>query len=108
MVQFHQNYSYEDFVMGYRPSENGFELRSGVFYDFCETARNDINNEYYFIIDEINRANLSSVFGELLMLVENDYRDKHVNLVYKKDELFSVPHNVYIIGMMNTADRSIA
>ena len=108
MVQFHQNYSYEDFVMGYRPSENGFELRSGVFYDFCEKARNDINNEYYFIIDEINRANLSSVFGELLMLVENDYRDKHVNLVYKKDELFSVPHNVYIIGMMNTADRSIA
>lgn len=108
MVQFHQNYSYEDFVMGYRPSENGFELRRGVFYDFCEKARNDINNEYYFIIDEINRANLSSVFGELLMLVENDYRDKHVNLVYKKDELFSVPHNVYIIGMMNTADRSIA
>lgn len=108
MVQFHQNYSYEDFVMGYRPTETGFELRNGVFYDFCEKARSDIENDYYFIIDEINRGNLSAVFGELLMLVESDYRDKPVRLVYKKDKLFSVPHNVYIIGMMNTADRSIA
>lgn len=108
MVQFHQNYSYEDFVMGYRPTETGFELRNGVFYDFCEKARCDIENDYYFIIDEINRGNLSAVFGELLMLVESDYRDKPVRLVYKKDKLFSVPHNVYIIGMMNTADRSIA
>ena len=108
MVQFHQNYSYEDFVMGYRPTETGFELRNGVFYDFCEKARCDIENDYYFIIDEINRGNLSAVFGELLMLVESDYRDKPVRLVYKKDKLFSVPHNVYIIGMMNTADRSVA
>lgn len=108
MVQFHQNYSYEDFVMGYRPTETGFELRNGVFYDFCEKACCDIENDYYFIIDEINRGNLSAVFGELLMLVESDYRDKPVRLVYKKDKLFSVPHNVYIIGMMNTADRSIA
>ena len=108
MVQFHQNYSYEDFVMGYRPTETGFELRNGVFYDFCEKARSDIENDYYFIIDEINRGNLSAVFGELLMLVEGDYRDKPVRLVYKKDKWFSVPHNVYIIGMMNTADRSIA
>ena len=108
IVQFHQNYSYEDFVMGYRPTETGFELRNGVFYDFCEKARCDIENDYYFIIDEINRGNLSAVFGELLMLVESDYRDKPVRLVYKKDKLFSVPHNVYIIGMMNTADRSIA
>lgn len=108
MVQFHQNYSYEDFVMGYRPTETGFELRNGVFYDFCEKARSDIENDYYFIIDEINRGNLSAVFGELLMLVEGDYRDKPVRLVYKKDKWFSLPHNVYIIGMMNTADRSIA
>lgn len=108
MVQFHQNYSYEEFVMGYRPTETGFELRNGVFYDFCEKARSDIENDYYFIIDEINRGNLSAVFGELLMLAEGDYRDKPVRLVYKKDKLFSVPHNVYIIGMMNTADRSIA
>lgn len=108
MVQFHQNYSYEEFVMGYRPTETGFELRNGVFYDFCKKARSDIENDYYFIIDEINRGNLSAVFGELLMLVEGDYRDKPVRLVYKKDKLFSVPHNVYIIGMMNTADRSIA
>ena len=108
MVQFHQNYSYEDFVMGYRPTETGFELRNGVFYDFCEKARSDIENDYYFIIDEINRGNLSAIFGELLMLIESDYRNKPVTLVYKKDEQFSVPPNVYIIGMMNTADRSIA
>lgn len=108
MVQFHQNYSYEDFVMGYRPSENGFNLQKGVFYEFCQKARNDLENDYYFIIDEINRGNLSSIFGELLMLIESDYRDEPVTLVYKKEEKFSVPHNVYIIGMMNTADRSIA
>lgn len=108
MVQFHQNYSYEDFVMGYRPTENGFELRNGVFYEFCQKARNDLEHNYYFIIDEINRGNLSAIFGELLMLIESDYRDKPVTLVYKKDEQFSVPANVYIIGMMNTADRSIA
>ncbi len=108
MVQFHQNYSYEDFVMGYRPSENGFNLQKGVFYEFCQKARNDLENDYYFIIDEINRGNLSSIFGELLMLIESDYRDVPVTLVYKKEEKFSVPHNVYIIGMMNTADRSIA
>ena len=108
MVQFHQNYSYEDFVMGYRPTENGFELRNGVFYEFCQKARNDLEHNYYFIIDEINRGNLSAIFGELLMLIESDYRNKPVTLVYKKDEQFSVPPNVYIIGMMNTADRSIA
>lgn len=108
MVQFHQNYSYEDFVMGYRPSENGFNLQKGVFYEFCQKARNDLDNNYYFIIDEINRGNLSSIFGELLMLIESDYRDEPVALVYKKEEKFSVPPNVYIIGMMNTADRSIA
>ena len=108
MVQFHQNYSYEDFVMGYRPTENGFELRNGVFYEFCQKARNDLEHNYYFIIDEINRGNLSAIFGELLMLIESDYRNKPVTLVYKKDEQFSVPPNIYIIGMMNTADRSIA
>lgn len=107
-VQFHQNYSYEDFVMGYRPTESGFELQNGVFYEFCQKACNDLNNDYYFIIDEINRGNLSAIFGELLMLIESDYRNKPVTLVYKKNETFSVPPNVYIIGMMNTADRSIA
>ena len=107
-VQFHQNYSYEDFVMGYKPNEEGgFELRNGVFYRFCKRAAADREHKYFFIIDEINRANLSKVFGELLMLIENDYRDKPIQLSYR-DELFAVPDNLYILGMMNTADRSLA
>ena len=107
-VQFHQNYSYEDFVMGYKPNdEGGFEMKSGIFYRFCKHAAADREHKYFFIIDEINRGNLSKIFGELLMLIENDYRDKPILLAYK-DELFAVPSNVYIIGMMNTADRSLA
>ena len=107
-VQFHQNYSYEDFVMGYKPNEDGgFELKNGIFYRFCKRAAADCDNKYFFIIDEINRGNLSKIFGELLMLIENDYRDKPIQLAYK-DEAFAVPSNLYIIGMMNTADRSLA
>ena len=107
-VQFHQNYSYEDFVMGYKPIEDGgFELKNGVFYRFCKRAAADSEHKYFFIIDEINRGNLSKIFGELLMLIENDYRDKPIQLAYK-DEVFAVPSNLYIIGMMNTADRSLA
>ncbi len=106
-VQFHQNYSYEDFILGYRPSENGFVLKSGPFYDFCKTAENDANNPYFFIIDEINRGNLSKIFGELLMLIEADKRGKEVKILYS-DTPFSVPKNLYIIGMMNTSDRSLA
>ncbi len=106
-VQFHQSYSYEDFIMGFRPSANGFELKTGVFYDFCKKAEIDGDNEYFFIIDEINRGNLSKVFGELFMLIEGDKRGTELRLLYS-DEKFSVPKNVYIIGMMNTADRSLA
>ena len=106
-IQFHQSYSYEDFIMGYRPDGNSFTLSEGVFYRFCKKARNDPEKEYFFIIDEINRGNLSKIFGELLMLIENDYRKESVTLAYK-DERFSVPENLYIIGMMNTADRSLA
>lgn len=107
-VQFHQNYSYEDFVMGYKPNEEGgFELKNGIFYRFCKKAAADRDNKYFFIIDEINRGNLSKIFGELLMLIENDYRDKPIRMSYR-DEEFAVPDNVYIIGMMNTADRSLA
>ena len=107
-VQFHQNYSYEDFVMGYKPNEEGgFELKNGVFYRFCKCAAADSEHKYFFIIDEINRGNLSKIFGELLMLIENDYRDKPIQLAYK-DEMFAVPSNLYILGMMNTADRSLA
>ncbi len=107
MVQFHQSYSYEDFIMGFRPTENGFELKTGVFYNFCKTAGEDSENKYFFIIDEINRGNLSKIFGELFMLIENDKRDIPMQLLYA-NEKFSVPGNVYIIGMMNTADRSLA
>lgn len=107
MVQFHQNYSYEDFIMGYKPTASGFELREGVFYEFCRKAANDPDRDYYFIIDEINRGNLSKIFGELLMLIENGYRGTTVQLAYRKEE-FAVPDNLYLIGMMNTADRSLA
>lgn len=107
MVQFHQSYSYEDFIMGYRPSGTGFELKRGAFYDFCKKAEIDTDNDYFFIIDEINRGNLSKIFGELLMLIENDKRGIPLQLLYL-DEKFAVPENVYIIGMMNTADRSLA
>ena len=107
MVQFHQSYSYEDFIMGFRPSSTGFELKKGAFYNFCKKAEIDSDNEYFFIIDEINRGNLSKIFGELFMLIENDKRGNALQLLYS-DEKFAVPENVYIIGMMNTADRSLA
>ena len=107
MVQFHQSYSYEDFIQGYRPTEDGYDLKNGAFYTFCKNAEIDSDNEYFFIIDEINRGNLSKIFGELFMLIENDKRGIELQLLYS-EEMFSVPKNVYIIGMMNTADRSLA
>ena len=107
MVQFHQNYSYEDFIMGYRPDGSDFKLTDGIFYRFCQTAANHPDKEYFFIIDEINRGNLSKIFGELLMLIEKDYRGTKATLAYSGMP-FSVPENLYIIGMMNTADRSLA
>ena len=106
-VQFHQNYSYEDFMMGYKPVEDGFELKYGIFYRFCQRAANQPDKEFFFIIDEINRGNLSKIFGELLMLIEKDYRGTKATLAYNGLS-FSVPKNLYIIGMMNTADRSLA
>ncbi|WP_246861306.1 AAA family ATPase [Bacillus sp. REN3] len=106
-IQFHQSYSYEDFIMGYRPTEKGFSLSNGPFYEFCKEAEPEDEQPYFFIIDEINRGNLSKIFGELLMLIESDKRGKELRLLYS-DEQFSVPKNVYIIGMMNTADRSLA
>ena len=107
LVQFHQNYSYEDFVMGYRPDGSGFKLTKGIFYNFCREAQKHPDKEYFFIIDEINRGNLSRIFGELLMLLEKDYRGTEISLAYN-GEPFSVPKNLYLIGMMNTADRSLA
>lgn len=106
-VQFHQNYSYEDFILGYKPCENGFEMKYGIFYQFCQKASNHPDKDYFFIIDEINRGNMSKIFGELLMLIEPDYRDNKIKLAYNGLD-FSVPQNLHIIGMMNTADRSLA
>jgi 5-methylcytosine-specific restriction protein B len=107
MIQFHQNYSYEDFIMGYRPDGSDFKLTDGIFYRFCQTAANHPDKEYFFIIDEINRGNMSKIFGELLMLIEKDYRGTKATMAYSGMP-FSVPENLYIIGMMNTADRSLA
>lgn len=113
MVQFHQSYSYEDFVQGYRPVENGsFKLENGVFYRFCKKAAKYPNLDFFFIIDEINRGNLSKIFGELMLLLEHDKRNQHyaVSLTYGQhsDDAFYIPSNVHIIGTMNTADRSLA
>ncbi|MCL2610368.1 MAG: AAA family ATPase [Defluviitaleaceae bacterium] len=110
MVQFHPSYSYEDFIEGFRPIENGqFAIKKGVFHKFCERAKKDKANKYFFIIDEINRGNLSKIMGELMLLLEHDKRGEEfaIPLAYSGDR-FYVPKNVYIIGMMNTADRSLA
>lgn len=108
VVQFHQNYAYEDFIMGYKPTaQGGFELREGIFCKFCKRAMDAPDKDFFFVIDEINRGNLSKIFGELLMLIESDYRDKPIQMAYS-GEPFYVPSNLYIIGMMNTADRSLA
>lgn len=112
-VQFHQAYSYEDFIQGFRPKHDGsgFEIRNGVFYRFCERARTYPEQKHVFIIDEINRGNLSKIFGELLMLIEADKRsaDWGVRLAYADEKAapFYVPANVHLLGMMNTADRSL-
>lgn len=109
MIQFHQSYTYEDFIEGFRPSGTGlnFEIKKGSFYNFCKKAADNLEKEYFFIIDEINRGNLSKIFGELFVLIENDKRGNSLQLLYS-DEKFFVPENVLIIGMMNTADRSLA
>ncbi|WP_419656523.1 McrB: 5-methylcytosine-specific restriction protein [Desulfosarcina variabilis str. Montpellier] len=113
MIQFHQSYSYEDFMQGFRPNSDGrFELKNGVFYEFCRKAQKNTADPHVFIIDEINRGNLSKIFGEMFMLVEGDKRgpDFAIPLTYAQDldDTFYIPDNVYIVGTMNTADRSLA
>lgn len=110
-VQFHQSYSYEDFIMGYKPCGGTWELKDGVFYDFVKNTveKNGFDN-YFLIIDEINRGNISKIFGEVMILLESDKRNSKngVSLAYKNDVEFHLPENLFIIGMMNTADRSLA
>lgn len=122
-VQFHQSYCYEDFVGGYKPTATGFSVIPGVFFNACKKALEHEDQKCFFIIDEINRGNMSKVFGELLMLIESDKRGTsgehdYVLALPNADEFpavdkdyaghFFVPKNLYIIGMMNTADRSLA
>lgn len=110
MVQFHQSYSYEDFVQGIRSDGKGsFEVRDGSLFKFCARAGRDLERPYFFIIDEINRGNLSRIFGELMVLLEADKRGMELTLTYSDDgETFTIPPNVHFIGTMNTADRSLA
>ena len=109
LVQFHPSYAYEDFVQGYRPTlvegSPGFELRNGPLLDMAESARREPDARHFLVIDEINRGNLAKVFGELYFLLE--YRDEEMRLQYS-DKPFSLPWNLFFIGTMNTADRSIA
>ena len=110
LVQFHPSYSYEDFIQGFRPriiegGQPGFELRSGPLVRAAERAREAPEVAHFLVIDEINRGNIARVFGELYFLLE--YRDREVGLQYS-DESFALPSNLFIIGTMNTADRSIA
>lgn len=112
-VQFHPSYSYEDFVQGLRPAEGGgFVRKDGPLLSFCKDALEDQASPYVLIIDEINRGNVSKILGELLSLIEADKRDPRygVTLAYARDDepRFHVPQNLFVIGMMNTADRSLA
>lgn len=111
-VQFHPSYAYEDFVQGYRPSSNGFVLRDGVFFRACLRAQRDMGRRHVFVIDEVNRGNLAKIFGELLMLLEADKRGEEwaVPLAYSDESAkkFFIPKNLYVLGLMNTADRSLA
>ncbi|HEV7405968.1 MAG TPA: AAA family ATPase [Chthoniobacteraceae bacterium] len=110
-IQFHQSYGYEDFIQGWRPNEGGgFALRNGHFYEFCRRAEADPEHDYVLIIDEINRGNLSRIFGEMMVLLEPDKRGPSfaMPLTYSPDSTFHVPERLHIIGLMNTADRSLA
>jgi 5-methylcytosine-specific restriction protein B len=119
-VQFHPSYDYTDFVEGLRPEmkegqkELGFVLTDGIFRDFCKTAKDDQENDYVFVIDEINRGELSKIFGELFFSIDPGYRGEkgkvktqYSNLREANDQYFYVPENVYIIGTMNDIDRSV-
>jgi hypothetical protein len=108
MIQFHQSYTYEDFVQGLRPTKDGhFAVKDGSFYRLCRKALANPAKDFFLVIDEINRGNLSKILGELMMLIETDKRGHQLTLAYS-EEPFLVPKNLYLIGTMNTADRSLS
>jgi len=108
-VQFHPSYGYEDFIQGIRPRKGGmFELQDGAFLKFCDAAAQDPDRSHVFVIDEINRGDLSKILGEAMMLLEPDKRGAALPLMYEPERKFSIPKNVFVIGTMNTADRSIS
>ena len=113
-IQFHANFSYDDFVQGWRPTETGFELIEGHFMDFCDLAASNPEKRFLLLIDEINRGNVSSIFGECFSLIEATKRgpEYSINLSYREPgsgfREFYVPQNIFIVGTMNTADRAIA
>jgi 5-methylcytosine-specific restriction endonuclease McrBC GTP-binding regulatory subunit McrB len=108
-ITFHQSFGYEDFIEGFRPNKEGnIVLIDGIFKEICKEAIEDKQKNYYLVIDEINRGNISKIFGELITLIEENKRDKlEITLPYSK-ELFKIPSNLYIIGTMNSTDKSIA
>jgi len=107
-ITFHQSFSYEDFIEGFRPNEDGnITLQDGIFKRICKEASEDRDKNYYLVIDEINRGNISKIFGELITLIEEDKREKKVKLPYSNID-FAVPENLYMIGTMNSTDKSIA
>ncbi|MEN2256732.1 AAA family ATPase [Paraclostridium benzoelyticum] len=111
MIQFHENYTYEEFVRGYRKGKNGEDyIKNGVFYDFIKKAQSYPEHKHYFIIDEINRVDVNKIFGEISSIIENNKRGKEnsIKLIYSdSDESFYIPDNVYIIGTLNTADKNL-
>ena len=108
-ITFHQNYSYEEFIEGFQPNEkSGIKIEDGLFKAFVNKAKKNIDQNYYFVIDEINRGNISKIFGELITLIEDSKRDElEVKLPYSKNS-FSIPRNIFIIGTMNITDQSIS
>ncbi|EPZ59172.1 AAA domain family protein [[Clostridium] sordellii ATCC 9714] len=111
MIQFHKNYTYEEFIRGYKKGKSGEDyIKNGIFYEFIKKAQEFPEHKHYFIIDEINRCNINEIFGEVSIIIENNKRGREnsIKLLYSNfDENFYIPENVYIIGTLNTSDINL-